>query len=53
MTLRCVFPAPAGVILYVRENGRIRLRFPRTCGGDPMIRDSNLGSIQFSPHLRG
>ena len=48
-----LFPAHAGVILrfYSPENKEIT--FPRTCGGDPIVRKASFDPQFFSPHMRG
>ena len=48
-----VFPAPAGVILNLEFADIYNLRFPRTCGGDPIVPPYGNKTIKFSPHLRG
>ena len=48
-----VFPAPAGVILICNNNKKFMGRFPRTCGGDPMLIGILAAIAVFSPHLRG
>ena len=48
-----VFPASAGVILsHIPPNSKTH-RFPRTCGGDPLMLGFAEGISKFSPHLRG
>ena len=48
-----VFPAHAGVIL--RQGGWIdkSIGISRTCGGDPLCRNSTLHCGQYFPHMRG
>ena len=48
-----LFPAHAGVILSELDVTRVRITFPRTCGGDPLFRVEQLNVQSFSPHMRG
>ena len=48
-----LFPAHAGVILYLHFTMDDNLSFPRTCGGDPMRLSFAPRMTFFSPHMRG
>ena len=48
-----LFPACAGVILYVVCIVKINKTFPRMCGGDPTVSKECLYFKDFSPHVRG
>ena len=48
-----VFPAPAGVILFLRIIDSKLKSVPRTCGGDPLGFGARDRKTEFSPHLRG
>lgn len=48
-----LFPARAGVILWLVSSGGQRQAFPRTRGGDPTMGAIMQGVYNFSPHARG
>ena len=48
-----LFPAHAGVILFVYDYTTVSYSFPRTRGGDPTAALSTFSSLNFSPHTRG
>lgn len=48
-----LFPAYAGVILYLGLTRKNQEAFPRIRGGDPVSRSSNLYTLNFSPHTQG
>ena len=48
-----LFPAHAGVILWLVSSGGQRQAFPRTRGGDPAYKILEETLNLFSPHTRG
>ena len=48
-----LFPAYAGVILYMKYKGKEVASFPRVCGGDPELSCGQLVEKYFSPRMRG
>lgn len=48
-----LFPAHAGVILWLVSSGGQRQAFPRTRGGDPDKPTDAKLPTRFSPHARG
>ena len=48
-----VFPAPAGMSLFLNEIVLTFLSFPRTCGDEPYDAAIRLKHDKFYPHLRG
>ena len=48
-----LFPAYAGVILFLIVPLAGIVAFPRVCGGDPMTEIYNAEGLYFSPRMRG
>ena len=48
-----LFPAYAGVILYLLSTVDGKFAFPRVCGGDPIISNNVNTQTFFSPRMRG
>ena len=48
-----LFPAHAGVIPGDEHLRRMRISFPRTRGGDPVLPREEGAAVVFSPHTRG
>ena len=48
-----LFPAHAGVILTLIDEGQVNLSFPRPRGGDPFYLSSFDHWLNFSPPTRG
>lgn len=48
-----LFPACAGVILFLHGVHQSGLTFPRMCGGDPGDPLLSVDQPLFSPHVRG
>ena len=48
-----LFPAHAGVILFLEGFLRCHCSFPRTRGGDPVMAKDEKTFLGFSPHTRG
>ena len=48
-----VFPAHAGVILKSGTPALVKVRIPRTRGGDPRTIAIDKETLQYSPHTRG
>ena len=48
-----VFPANAGMILFVRVRKRNCVGVPRECGDDPKCADFEYSVLECSPRMRG
>ena len=48
-----LFPAHAGVILWLADYTGGPDAFPRTRGGDPDVPECGISVTSFSPHTRG
>ena len=48
-----VFPACAGVSLFIGILIQTKKRFPRVCGGEPRVLWFRSNIIVFSPRVRG
>ena len=51
--IRMLFPAHAGVILYIHRKHTHFVAVPRTRGGDPCVCKITLLRLRCSPHTRG